>query len=66
MGKPDEPLHDLEWLSGYLGGIPERTHLQLAATQRRPARLQVGKYLRYRRSDVETWLDSRRDEAHSG
>jgi hypothetical protein len=25
MGKPDEPLHDLEWLSGYLGGIPERT-----------------------------------------
>ena len=25
MGKPDEPLHDLEWLSGYLAGIPERT-----------------------------------------
>ena len=25
MGKPEEPLHDLEWLSGYLGGIPERT-----------------------------------------
>jgi hypothetical protein len=25
MGKPEEPLLDLEWLSGYLGGIPERT-----------------------------------------
>ena len=66
MGKPDEPLHDLEWLSGYLGGIPVRTIYNWRQHNEGPARLQVGKYLRYRRSDVETWLDSRRDEAHSG
>jgi len=61
MGKPEEPLHDLEWLSGYLGGIPERTIYNWRQRNEGPPAYKIGKYLRYRRSDVENWLDSRRD-----
>jgi predicted DNA-binding transcriptional regulator AlpA len=61
MRKTDEPLHDLEWLSGYLGNIPQRTIYNWRQRGGGPPAYRVGKYLRYRRSEVDAWLDSKRD-----
>jgi len=62
MSKSDEPLNDLEWLSGYIG-IPERTIYNWRQRGEGPPAYRIGKHLRYRRSDVEAWLDGRRDKA---
>ena len=64
MSKSDEPLNDLEWLSGYIG-IPERTIYNWRQRGEGPPACRIGKHLRYRRSDVEAWLAERRDKAGS-
>jgi excisionase family DNA binding protein len=60
MGKTDEDLHDLDWLSGLLG-VPQRTIYSWRQRGEGPPAYRIGKHLRYRRSDVEAWLESRRD-----
>ena len=60
MAKIEDGLHDLEWLSGLLG-IPARTIYSWRQRGEGPPAYRVGKHLRYRRSDVETWLAGRRD-----
>jgi excisionase family DNA binding protein len=61
MGTIDEQLLDLDWLSGYLG-IPQRSLYNWRQRGEGPPAYRVGKHLRYRRSDIEAWLDSRRDD----
>jgi predicted DNA-binding transcriptional regulator AlpA len=66
MGKTDEPLHGLQWLSEYLGAeepIPLRTIYNWRLRGEGPPADRVGKYLRYRRSEVDAWLEGRRDTA---
>ena len=38
--------------------VPERTLAQWRYLGKGPAFIKVGKHVRYRRSDVEAWLDS--------
>ena len=60
MGTTDEQLLDLDWLSGYLGHL-QRSLYNWRQRGEGPPAYRVGKHLRYRRGDVEAWLDSRRD-----
>ena len=60
MGTTDEQLLDLDWLSGYLG-IPQHSLYNWRQRGEGPPAYRIGKHLRYRRGDVEAWLDSRRD-----
>jgi len=62
MSTSDEQLYDLAWLSGYIG-IPERSIYNWRQRGEGPPAYRIGKHLRYRRSDVEAWLDGRRDKA---
>jgi excisionase family DNA binding protein len=62
----DEPLHGLQWLSEYLGfedPIPLKTIYNWRQRGEVPPAYRVGKYLRYRKSDVDAWLEGRRDNA---
>jgi predicted DNA-binding transcriptional regulator AlpA len=66
MSKIDEPLHGLPWLSEYLGAeepIPLRTIYNWRLRGEGPPAYRVGKYLRYRRSEVDAWLEGRHDTA---
>jgi predicted DNA-binding transcriptional regulator AlpA len=66
MGTTGEPLHGLQWLSEYLGAeepIPLRTIYNWRSRGEGPPAYRVGKYLRYRQSDVDAWLEGRHDEA---
>ena len=60
MGKTDEELHGIGWLSDLLD-IPERTIYSWRQRGEGPPAYRVGKHLRYRRGDVEAWLELRRD-----
>ncbi len=42
-------------------GIPVKTIYQWRTLSRGPRGIRVGKHLRYRRADVETWLDAQAD-----
>ena len=64
MGTTDEELLDLEWLSDLLG-IPVRTIYAWRQRGEGPPAYRVGKHLRWRRGDVEAWLEERRDKAGS-
>jgi excisionase family DNA binding protein len=41
-------------------GVPERTLSQWAYMGRGPAYLKIGKHRRYRREDVDAWLEAQR------
>jgi excisionase family DNA binding protein len=56
----DDRLVDLEWLSELLG-VPGRTIYSWRQYGEGPPAYRVGRYLRYRRSDVEAWLNERHD-----
>jgi excisionase family DNA binding protein len=62
MGTNGEPLRDNQWLSEQLG-IPLRTIYAWRQRGEGPPAYRVGKYLRYRGSDVEAWLAERHDTA---
>lgn len=49
LGKPAE-------VAQYLG-VPERTLAQWRYLRKGPAYINVGRYVRYRWSEVERWLD---------
>jgi excisionase family DNA binding protein len=56
----NEGLVDLDWLSEFLD-IPERTIYAWRQRGEGPPAYRVGRYLRYRRSEVEAWLNERHD-----
>jgi excisionase family DNA binding protein len=47
-----------EWLAEYVG-VPLATVYQWNSRGTGPRRMQVGKYVRYRQSDVDKWLNDR-------
>jgi len=53
-----ETLLDPGWLATYLG-IPLATVYQMNSRGTGPRRIRVGKHVRYRKADVDVWLDSR-------
>jgi len=57
-------LATLSEVADYLG-LPVKTLYQWRSTGRGPRGLRVGKHVRYRWSDVETWLDSQADQRPS-
>jgi excisionase family DNA binding protein len=61
MQEPNEPLLDLEWLSEFID-IPPRTIYNWRLRGEGPPAYRVGRHLRFRRSEVDAWLDSRRDD----
>jgi predicted DNA-binding transcriptional regulator AlpA len=58
-----EPLFDVPGLSAYLGGIPVQTLYKWRASRPRkgPRAVRIGRHLRYRKTDVDRWLDSLAD-----
>ena len=57
---------NLQWLSEYLGAeepISHRTIYNWRLRGEGPPAYRIGKYLRYRRSDVDAWLEGKRDKA---
>jgi excisionase family DNA binding protein len=58
----DEELHDLTWLAELLD-IPERTIYNWRQRGLGPPAYRIGRHLRYRRQDVEAWLETVRDPA---
>jgi predicted DNA-binding transcriptional regulator AlpA len=52
------PLGSTEEVAEYLGDIPVRTLVQWRYKGIGPKYVKVGKYVRYRWSDVEAWLAS--------
>ncbi len=62
MQETHEPLLDLEWLSEFID-IPPRTIYNWRLRGEGPPAYGVGRRLRFRRSEVDGWLDSRRDKA---
>jgi excisionase family DNA binding protein len=57
-----ESLMSLEEVAGYLG-VPVRTVYSWRATSKGPRGFRVGKYVRYKASDVELWLERQADPA---
>ena len=45
-----------EWLAKYLG-VPLATVYRMNSNGTGPRRIRVGKHVRYRRADVDAWLD---------
>jgi excisionase family DNA binding protein len=56
---PDESLHDLAWLSAYLG-IPAKTLYNWRLTGKGPPAYKLGQHLRWTRADVDAWLAEQR------
>ena len=57
-----ESLMSLEEVAGYLG-VPVRTVYSWRATSKGPRGFRVGKFVRYKASDVAAWLDRQADPA---
>ena len=57
-----ENLMSLEDVADYLG-VPVRTVYAWRATSKGPRGFRVGKYVRYKASDVSAWLDRQADPA---
>jgi excisionase family DNA binding protein len=53
-----DELLDPDGLAKYLG-IPLNTVYQMNSRGTAPRRIRVGKHIRYRRTDVDAWLESR-------
>jgi excisionase family DNA binding protein len=60
----DEQLHDLDWLAQYLQ-VPRRTIYRWRQYKEGPPAYPVGRHLRWRRSDVDKWLEERRTAAEA-
>ncbi len=56
MTAPLEPLADIEEVAAYLG-IPTSTIYNWRHLGKGPRAFKVGKHLRYRWSDINSWLD---------
>ncbi len=56
-----EPLLSVEQLAQILG-VPEATVRQWRYLGTGPRGIRVGRYVRYRPSDVQRWLDERADQ----
>lgn len=52
-----EPLWSVHDVAAYLS-VPVGTLYKWRGSQYGPPGFRIGKYLRYRRADVEAWLDS--------
>jgi predicted DNA-binding transcriptional regulator AlpA len=57
--QPDEPLHDIEWLSAYLD-IPLKTLYNWRFRGVGPPAFKIGNSLRWRKSEVDQWLTEQR------
>jgi excisionase family DNA binding protein len=57
-----ESLWSLKDVADYLH-VPERTVYAWRATSKGPRGFRVGKYVRYKASDVEAWLERQADPA---
>jgi excisionase family DNA binding protein len=53
----DETLWSHEQAAAYLG-IEEQTLYRLNSEGRGPRRYKVGRYNRYRKTDIDAWLDT--------
>lgn len=49
-------------LADMLGGIPVQTVYRWRTEGRGPRGIRVGRHVRFRRADVDAWLDSHADE----
>lgn len=58
---PLEPLLTLDEVSAYLG-IPKNTLYRWRVDGGGPRAIKVGKHLRYRHTELETWLGQNTDE----
>ncbi len=56
----DDPLMTIEEVGAYLQ-VPVKTLYDWRHKGCGPRGMRVGRYVRYRRSDVDTWLESCRD-----
>jgi len=54
-------LEDVAWLAAHLG-VPQQSIYRWRVEGRGPRGIKVGRHLRYRRADVEAWLESQADE----
>jgi predicted DNA-binding transcriptional regulator AlpA len=61
MQETNEPMESLDWLSDLIR-IPPRSIYNWRLRGEGPPAYRVGRHLRFRPSEVEAWLDSRRDE----
>ena len=56
-----EPLLDIDEVAAYLG-VPKNTLYKWRVRGEGPRAIKVGKHLRFRRRDVEAWLDSQYED----
>ncbi len=59
--EPTNRLLDVWDVAGYLG-IPAQTLYAWRVTDRGPRGIKIGRHLRYRRADVESWLEAHADD----
>jgi excisionase family DNA binding protein len=59
--EPIEPLLTLDDVVAYLG-IPKNTLYRWRVDGEGPRAMKIGKHLRYRRSELEAWLEKNTDE----
>ena len=60
-----EPLIDVQQLADYLD-VPVKTLYAWRYRRQGPPAFRVGRHLRYRRSDIQRWIEQRIDTAASG
>lgn len=53
-------LEDVAWLAEFLR-VPQQTIYRWRTSGDGPRGIKVGRHLRFRRSDVDTWLESQAD-----
>ncbi len=58
--EPFDALISVPELAAYLG-VPIATIYQWRHHRRGPTSYRVGRHIRYRQSDIEQWLETRRD-----
>ncbi|SDO49026.1 DNA binding domain-containing protein, excisionase family [Nakamurella panacisegetis] len=61
VGAQEDRLLDVAELSA-LVGIPQQTFYRWRTDGRGPRAIKIGKHLRYRRSDIDEWLESQADQ----
>lgn len=64
-GRPDDELGTAPEVAGYLG-IPEQTLAQWRYLGRGPRFIRVGRYVRYRWTDIANWLEENASEPRIG
>ena len=55
----DDTLYTAAEVSEILGGVPVKTLARWRWTEEGPRYVRMGKHVRYRRSDLAAWSDSR-------